>query len=119
MLPSSVSTVPANIFRSVDLPEPLGPIRPMRSPSETVNDTFWKSGFAPKALEICWVLMLGEKKEFFFCLELGGGASRPPPLIHLLVRKSNRSRRPRFHLRSTRPMTRPALWIAPRDVSHD
>ena len=33
----------------MDLPEPFGPIRPMRSPSEMVKETFWKSGFAPKA----------------------------------------------------------------------
>jgi len=43
------------------LPEPLGPISPIRSPSETVNETSWKSGFAPKDFEIPCALMIGGK----------------------------------------------------------
>jgi hypothetical protein len=46
---------------SVDLPDPLGPINPIRSPSETVKETFWKRGFAPKAFEISCALMMGGK----------------------------------------------------------
>src|SRR5579859_2250976 len=57
--PSSVSTLPARIRISVDLPEPLGPISPMRSPSETVKETSWNSGVAPKAFEIPWALTIG------------------------------------------------------------
>ena len=38
--PLSGSTRPERISSSVDLPEPFGPIRPMRSPSETVNEIF-------------------------------------------------------------------------------
>ena len=45
--PSSESICPARIPSSVDFPEPFGPIKPIRSPSDTVNDTFWKSGLAP------------------------------------------------------------------------
>src|SRR6201986_1471952 len=41
--------MPASTRISVDLPEPFGPIRPMRSPSETGNATSRKSGADPKA----------------------------------------------------------------------
>ena len=57
--PLSASTSPARIRRRVDLPDPFGPIRPMRSPSEMVNETFWKSGFAPKAFVISCALTMG------------------------------------------------------------
>ncbi len=57
--PESVSTWPARMRSNVDLPEPLGPIRPMRSPSEMVNETFWKSGLAPKDFVISWALTMG------------------------------------------------------------
>src|SRR5215470_18188218 len=50
---------PARIRSSVDFPEPFGPISPIRSPSETVNETSSKSGFAPNAFEIFWTLMIG------------------------------------------------------------
>jgi hypothetical protein len=43
----------------VDFPEPFGPINPIRSPSETVKETFWKSGLAPKAFEIPCALRIG------------------------------------------------------------
>ena len=46
-LPESGSSIPARIFTSVDLPEPLGPIRPMRSPSEMVSEMFSNNGRAP------------------------------------------------------------------------
>ena len=38
--PSSGLTRPQRISSSVDLPAPLGPISPIRSPSDTVNETF-------------------------------------------------------------------------------
>ena len=57
--PLSGATSPARIRRRVDLPDPFGPIRPMRSPSEMVNETFWKSGFAPKAFVISCALTMG------------------------------------------------------------
>jgi hypothetical protein len=44
---------------NVDFPEPFGPISPIRLPSETVKDTFSKSGCAPKAFEILCALMIG------------------------------------------------------------
>jgi hypothetical protein len=43
----------------VDFPEPFGPINPIRLPSETVKETFWKSGCDPKAFEIFCALMIG------------------------------------------------------------
>src|SRR5215469_11412321 len=52
-------SVPARIRSSVDFPEPLGPISPIRSASETVKETSSKSGFAPNAFEILWTLMIG------------------------------------------------------------
>ncbi len=37
--PASGSILPLRISNRVDLPEPFGPIIPIRSPSETVKDT--------------------------------------------------------------------------------
>src|SRR5258708_10511540 len=47
-LPLSGSTRPAAIFRSVDLPEPLRPIRHTRSDCETDSSTPDNSGVPPK-----------------------------------------------------------------------
>src|SRR5450631_4900264 len=47
-LPLSGSTLPAAIFKSVDLPEPLRPIRQTRSPDETDSSTPDNSGVPPK-----------------------------------------------------------------------
>src|SRR5580704_6245644 len=49
--PESASISPASIFSSVDLPLPLGPMRPIRSPSLTVNETSRKRFVAPKDFE--------------------------------------------------------------------
>jgi hypothetical protein len=57
--PSSGVSSAAKIRNKVDLPEPFGPMRPMRSPAVTVNETFWKRGLAPKAFEIPCALMIG------------------------------------------------------------
>ena len=45
--PLSGSMRPERISSSVDLPEPFGPIRPMRSPSDTVKEISWNSGATP------------------------------------------------------------------------
>jgi hypothetical protein len=50
--------VPARIRSSVDFPEPLGPISPIRSAAETVKETSSKSGFEPNAFEIFWTLII-------------------------------------------------------------
>src|SRR3982751_5335144 len=47
-LPLSDATVPAAIFNSVDLPEPLRPIRQTRSDCDTDNSTPDNSGVPPK-----------------------------------------------------------------------
>src|SRR4249919_454752 len=47
-LPPSASTMPAAIFKSVDLPEPLRPIRQTRSPADTDNSTPDNNGVPPK-----------------------------------------------------------------------
>src|SRR5450756_2559289 len=47
-LPLSGSTEPAAIFNSVDLPEPLRPIRQTRSPADTDSSTPDNSGVPPK-----------------------------------------------------------------------
>src|SRR5689334_774068 len=57
----SGTSVPARIRRSVDFPDPFGPISPMRSRSDTVNETSRKSGCAPKDFEISFTLMIGDK----------------------------------------------------------
>ena len=43
----------------MDLPAPLGPMRPMRSPSSTVSETLKKSGLAPNCLVTDWALRIG------------------------------------------------------------
>src|SRR5882762_11329920 len=59
--PVSGLTRPARISISVDLPEPLGPMSPMRSPSETVNEMFWNRGATPYLFDSPWALMIGGK----------------------------------------------------------
>src|SRR6202030_312164 len=57
--PSSALSVPARIRSRVDLPDPLGPMSPMRSPSETVKETFWKRGSAPNDFAMLLTLISG------------------------------------------------------------
>ena len=47
---------------SVDLPEALGPISPMRSRSLMTNEIPSKSGVAPKRFDRPWALSMGGKK---------------------------------------------------------
>src|SRR4051812_33073326 len=56
-LPPSGSTRPAAILSSVDLPEPLRPIRQTRSPCDTDNSTPDNSGVPPKvsAISFNWI----------------------------------------------------------------
>src|SRR5580704_10613074 len=56
-LPLSGSTRPAAIFRSVDLPEPLRPIRQTRSETDTDNSTPASNGVPPKvsAMSFNWI----------------------------------------------------------------
>src|SRR5580693_3595376 len=56
-LPLSGSTRPAAIFKSVDLPEPLRPIRHTRSAVDTDNSTPDNSGVPPKvsAISFNWI----------------------------------------------------------------
>src|ERR1700733_1489276 len=57
--PLSGFTRPYRISSKVDLPEPLGPIRPIWSPSDTVNEIFLNSGATPNFLERSCALMIG------------------------------------------------------------
>src|SRR4030081_2563954 len=56
-LPESGSTSPAAIFKSVDLPEPLRPIKQTRSDCDTDNSTPDNSGVPPKvsATSFNWI----------------------------------------------------------------
>src|ERR1700686_4033218 len=56
-LPLSASTRPAAIFSSVDLPEPLRPIRQTRSPGDTDSSTPDNSGVPPNvsAMSFNWI----------------------------------------------------------------
>src|SRR4051794_7719550 len=56
-LPLSGSTRPAAIFNSVDLPEPLRPIRQTRSDCDTDNSTPDNSGVPPNvsAMSFNWI----------------------------------------------------------------
>src|SRR6266436_2824994 len=52
---------PFSIARSVDLPEPFGPMMPMRSPSDIVKEISRKSGATPYRLDSPCALMIGGK----------------------------------------------------------
>src|ERR1700759_5513547 len=56
-MPLSGSTSPAAILSSVDLPEPLRPIRQTRSPGETDNSTPDSKGVPPKVslMSLSWI----------------------------------------------------------------
>src|SRR5271170_1143691 len=77
-LPLSGSTVPAAIFKSVDLPEPLRPIRQTRSDCDTDNSTPDNSGVPPKvsAMSFNWIsggaMILSIQKAFSSTLFLCG-----------------------------------------------
>src|SRR5208282_236495 len=90
--PLSGATSPARIRSRVDLPDPFGPIRPIRSPSEMVKETFWKRGFAPKAFVISCALTMGD--------DIGGNERRSPksfvPDYQLKVVSTLRLRRDDF-----------------------
>src|SRR5947209_16744189 len=68
--PASGSMWPESMPRSVDLPEPLGPISPIRLPSETVKLMFSKRGTAPNDFDNPWTLMMGGNggRSFFWKL---------------------------------------------------
>src|ERR1700738_5225674 len=65
-LPLSGSTRPAAIFKSVDLPEPLRPIRHTRSDCDTDNSTPANSGVPPKVSEISFNWISGGAIRFQF-----------------------------------------------------
>ena len=50
MLPASLRSVPEMQFTSVLLPDPLGPIRPSRSPGRTIRSTLSSAVKPPKRL---------------------------------------------------------------------
>src|SRR5687768_17353233 len=57
MVPASGDSSPAMIFSSVVLPAPFGPIKPTRSPSPIVRDTFSNSIRTPNVLPADWQLI--------------------------------------------------------------
>src|SRR5665647_568343 len=78
-LPLSGSTRPAAIFSSVDLPEPLRPIRQTRSPADTDSSTPDNSGVPPKVSLMSFSWIRGGAMLFnstLFC----GGLIRALPL---------------------------------------
>src|SRR6267143_5912525 len=70
-LPLSGSTRPAAIFKSVDLPEPLRPIRQTRSDCETDSSTPDNSGVPPKVslMSFNWISggAIGFNSTLFLC----------------------------------------------------
>src|SRR5580765_6027783 len=72
--PLSGSMRPERIPSRVDFPDPLGPISPIRSPSDTVNEISWKSGVSPKFLEIPLAFTIGGKAGLVLSL-VGAGNS--------------------------------------------
>ncbi len=82
--PESGSMMPARIFRRVDLPEPLFPIKPIRFPSWMVNDASCNTTCSPKRAESsCPVTMTGlivfdtGRSGGFLCVEQYPGATAP------------------------------------------
>ena len=67
-LPLSGSTRPAAIFSSVDLPEPLRPIRQTRSPGDTDSSTPDNSGVPPKVsvMSFNWISGGAIGSQFWF-----------------------------------------------------
>src|ERR1039458_2619463 len=57
--PESASCSPASTASSVDLPAPFGPIRPMRSPSDTGKLISSKRGTAPNRFDRPCALRIG------------------------------------------------------------
>jgi hypothetical protein len=76
--PLSGLTRPSRICNKVDLPEPLGPITPMQSPSDTVKERFSKSGATPYFLDMHWALMIGGMT--FEDTSFVSDISRPTPI---------------------------------------
>jgi hypothetical protein len=54
-------TRPCKISKSVDFPAPFGPIIPIRSPSETVNEIFRNKGATPYFFDNPCALSIGGK----------------------------------------------------------
>src|SRR5512137_250333 len=77
--PVSASSSPARIFMNVDLPDPLGPVRPKRRPGANETFTSSKSFFGPKALVTSWTAIMARaplsQPPDFRELFLGRGAS--------------------------------------------
>src|SRR5580700_6164514 len=69
--PLSGLVFPHRISSSVDLPDPFGPITPMRSPSDTVNEIFLNSGATPYRFASPWALIIG-----------GNSLGLLPPLVY-------------------------------------
>src|SRR5580693_3595895 len=69
--PLSGFVFPHRISSSVDLPDPFGPITPMRSPSDTVNEIFLNSGATPYRFASPWALIIG-----------GNSLGLLPPLVY-------------------------------------
>ena len=58
MVPESGASWPSSSFRKVDLPAPLGPIRPTRSPSEMPIEMRSNKSRAPCDLLMAWQLRI-------------------------------------------------------------
>jgi len=85
--PPSGLTLPVRIRRSVDFPEPLGPIRPIRSPSETVKEISRNSGFPPNDFVIpCALIISGTTRvSKSCCLRLSGSARHAPKAVYSVL----------------------------------
>ena len=70
--PLSGKMLPCKMASSVDFPDPFGPIIPMRSPSETVNEMLRKSGDTPNRFANPRALMIGGKRPHSLLTSLCG-----------------------------------------------
>ena len=84
MVPSSGSICPAMRRKSVDLPEPLTPIKPMRAPCWSVSDMSFRTDFMPKDFDTpCTVISI---MRFPLCVyapsqrPVAPQGSTPPPV---------------------------------------
>src|SRR3981081_2892562 len=95
-LPLSGSTRPAAIFSSVDLPEPLRPIRQTRSSAETDSSTPDNSGVPPNVSAMSFNWISGGAILFLFSIFFLAALDAADGLVERRQKRRTVARRERF-----------------------
>src|SRR5882757_3903804 len=95
-LPRSASTSPAAIFSSVDLPEPLRPIRQTRSYCDTDSSTPDSSGVPPKVSAMSFNWISGGAMLFLFSILFPAALDAADGLVERRQERRAVARRERF-----------------------